>query len=335
MADRDANTMHAVVQSVYGGPDVLRLAEVEKPIPSADEILVQVVAASVGAGDWHLMRGTPFLVRLIYGGYRRPKFPVLGVDIAGRVEKVGRNVTSFKQGDDVLADLSEHGFGGFAEYVCVPATALVSKPATVSFEMAAAAPTSAVAAIQALRDVGDLKDGERVLINGASGGVGSFAVQIAKYFGAVVSAVSSSTKAEMVRSIGADHVIDYTEEDITTSGIQYDLIIDTAGSYSMRAFRRALTQTGRYVMVGGPTSRFLQVLVFGPILSMTGDKKFRVLNLKVNRDDLAFVARLLKSENVAPVIGRRYELHEVPEAIRYLEDGHAKGKLVIRVEHVR
>jgi NADPH:quinone reductase-like Zn-dependent oxidoreductase len=322
--------MHAVVQSVYGGPEVLELTAVERPTPDDDEALVRVVAASVGAGDWHLMRGTPFLIRLIYGGYRRPKFPTPGVDIAGEVEAVGRNVTAFQPGDEVIGDLSEHGFGGFAEYVRVPATALVSKPATVSFEAAAASPTSGVAALQALRDVGGLRAGEHVLVNGASGGVGTFAVQIARHLGAEVTGVCSTAKMELVRSIGADHVIDYTETDITTAGTQYDLILDTAGSHSLRAYGRALTPTGRYVMVGGPTSRFLTALVLGPVLSRTGRQEFGGFSLKANTDDLAFVAGLLESGDVTPVIDRRYELREVPEAIRYLEDGRARGKVVIR-----
>ena len=327
-----ATTMHAVVQSVYGGPEVLELAEVDKPTPGDEEALVRVVAASVGAGDWHLMRGTPFLIRLVYGGYRRPKFQTPGVDIAGRIESVGADVTTFQPGDEVIADLSEHGFGGFAEYVCVPATALVSKPAKVSFEAAAASPTSGVAALQALRDAGRLRAGEHVLVNGASGGVGTFAVQIAKHLGAEVTAVCSTAKMEMVRSIGADHVIDYTETDVTTAGTQYDLILDTAGSHSLRAYRRALTPTGRYVMVGGPTGRFLTALALGPVLSMTGEQELGGFSLEVNSDDLASVAGLLESGDVTPVIDRRYELREVPEAIRYLEDGRATGKVVITSE---
>jgi NADPH:quinone reductase-like Zn-dependent oxidoreductase len=278
------------------------------------------------------MRGTPFLVRLVYGGYRRPKFPIIGVDIAGRVEAVGRDVTGFEPGDEVLAELSEHGFGGFAEYVCVPATALVSKPASIPYEAAAAVPTSAVAALQALRDAGRLQAGEHVLVNGASGGVGTFAVQIAKHLGAEVTGVSSPAKTDLVRSLGADHVIDYTETDVTTAGTEYDLILDTAGSHSMSAYRRALTPTGRYVMVGGPTGRFLRALVVGPVLSMTGKRDFGGFNLKADREDLAFVAGLLESGDLTPVIDRRYELREVPEAIRYVEDGRAKGKVVITSE---
>ena len=328
-AVQESTRMHAVVQSEYGGPETLEFAEVETPTPGDDEALVRVVAASVGAGDWHLMRGTPFLVRLVYGGYRRPKFPILGVDVAGRVEAVGRDVTGVRPGDEVLADLSEHGFGGFAEYVCVPATALVSKPASVPFEAAAATPTSGVAALQALRDAGRLQPGEHVLVNGASGGVGSFAVQIAKHLEAEVTGVASTAKVELVRSLGADHVVDYTAVDVTTAGTQYDLILDTAGSHSMSAYRRALTPTGRYVMVGGPTGRFVRAMTLGPVLSMTGEREFGGFTLSVDRDDLAFVVGLLESGAVTPVVDRRYELRDAPDAIRYLEDGHAKGKVVI------
>ena len=324
--------MRAIVQSEYGGPEVLRFTDVEKSTPAADEVLVRVVTASVGAGDWHLMRGTPFLVRLVYGGYRRPKFPTIGVDVAGRVEAVGGNVTGFERGDEVVADLSEHGFTGFAEYVYAPATALVSKPATVTFEAAATVPTSAVAALQALRDAGRLQAGEHVLINGASGGVGTFAVQLAKYLGAEVTGVCSTGKMDMARSAGADHVIDYTAIDITTAGTRYDLVLDTAGSHTMRAYRAVLTPTGRYVMVGGPTGRFLQALVLGPVFSMVGGRSFRGYNLQANREDLAFVVGRLETGDIKPIIDRRYGLADVPEAIRYVEAGRATGKVVISSE---
>jgi NADPH:quinone reductase-like Zn-dependent oxidoreductase len=330
--DVEATTMHAIVQSEYGGPEVLDFADVERPTPNPDEVLVRVVAASVGAGDWHLMRGEPFLIRLIYGGYRRPKFPTPGVDIAGQVEAIGRDVTDFKPGDEVLADLSEHGFGGFAEYVCVPANAVVQKPETVSFETAAAIPTSAVAALQALRDAGELQSGEHVLINGASGGVGTFAVQIAKYLGAEVTAVCSTAKMELVRSIGADHVVDYTAEDVTTTGNQYDLVLDTAGSHSMRSYGRILTPTGRYVMVGGPTRRFVAAMALGPVLSALGRRRYGGFSLKPNPDDLRFLSELLEPGDLTPVIDQRYPLEQVPDAIRNLEAGRATGKLVITVE---
>ena len=325
----EPTTMTAVVYSEYGGPEVLRLDEVELPTPDDDEVLVQVMARSVNAGDWHLLRGTPFLVRLVYGGYRRPRFPILGVDIAGRVEAVGKNVVDFQPGDEVIADLSKSGFGGFAEYVRVPVTAVVRKPATVSFEAAAAAPTAGVAALQALRDAGKLQAGETVLVNGASGGVGTFAVQIAKFLGAAVTAVCSTEKMDTVRSIGADHVIDYRRENFTERGTQYDLILDAAGSHSMRDYARALCPSGRYVFVGGPTRRFVTTLLAGPVLSMTGRKQFQTFMLDPDRDDLEFVIGLLESGDVKPVIDRRYRLDETPAAIQYLETGRATGKVVV------
>ena len=328
-AEHDSTTMNAIVYSEYGGPEVLQMDEVEIPTPSDDEVLVRVRARSVNAGDWHLMRGTPFLVRLVYGGYRNPKFPVLGVDIAGQVDAVGKNVAGLKPGDEVVADLSENGFGAFAEYVCVPETIIVTKPAGVSFEAAAAAPTAGVAALQALRDSGQLQAGERVLINGASGGVGTFAVQIAKFLGATVTGVCSTGKMEIVRSIGADHVIDYTQEDFTESANQYDIILDAAGSHSMREYARVLHPTGRYVFVGGPTRRFVTALLAGPVLSVLGRKRFQTFMLKPDRDDLAFVIELLDAGDVEPVIDRRYGLPEVPEAIRYLEAGRVTGKIVV------
>ncbi|WP_233512091.1 NAD(P)-dependent alcohol dehydrogenase [Haloferax sp. Atlit-12N] len=325
----EPTTMTAVVYSEYGGPEVLRLDEVDLPTPGDDDVLVRVMARSVNAGDWHLLRGTPFLVRLVYGGYRKPKFPILGVDIAGRVEAVGMNVVDFQSGDEVVADLSKNGFGGFAEYVSLPASAVVRKPATVSFEAAAAAPTAGVAALQALRDVGKLQSGETVLVNGASGGVGTFAVQIAKFLGAEVTAVCSTAKMETVRAIGADHVIDYTQEDVTERETEYDLILDAAGTHSMRSYARVLRPTGRYVFVGGPTRRFVTALLAGPMLSMTGGKRFRTFMLNPDRDDLAFVMELLESGDVEPVIDRQYHLGEVPAAIQDLEAGRVTGKLVV------
>lgn len=288
--DRGATSMKAVVYGEYGGPEVLRVADVEIPPPGDDEVLVRVMAGSVNAGDWHLMRGSPFLVRLVYGGYRRPRFPILGVDISGRVEAIGRSVKDFQPGDEVVADLSESGFGGFAEYVRVPVSAVVRKPATISFEVAATVPTAAVAALQALRDSGQLQTGETVLINGASGGVGTFAVQIAKTFGAEVTAVCSTGKMEVVRSIGADHVIDYTREDFTESGKQYGLVLDAAGSHSMGEYSRALRPTGRYVFAGGTTRRFVTALILGPVFSVMGGKRFRTFLLKPDRDDLESVS---------------------------------------------
>lgn len=321
------STMQAVVYSKYGGPEMLEVAEVDRPTPAEDEVLVRVQSASVNAGDWHLLRGSPFLVRLIYGGIRRPSIPILGVDIAGEIAAVGDAVADVAVGDEIIADLSTSGFGGFAEYVCVPDSMVVTKPASVSSEAAATIPTAGVAALQALRDVGGLRAGESVLVNGASGGVGTFAVQIAKSLGANVTGVCSTGKMDVVRSLGADDVIDYTEEDFTESGNRYDLIVDTAGSHSIRAVRRALTPGGRYVMVGGPFRRFLGAMVVGPFVSMFGPETVRAFTIQPNRDDLAVVRDLLESGEVTPVIDRTYPLADVAEAIRYLEDGRAVGKV--------
>jgi NADPH:quinone reductase-like Zn-dependent oxidoreductase len=326
----DTTTMHAVVYSEYGGPEVLRYTRVDRPVPADDEVLIQVISASIGAGDWHLMRGTPFLIRLIYRGYWKPKQTILGVDIAGRVVEVGRAVTSVQSGDEVVCDLSESGFGGFAEYVCVSEQHVVPKPAGVSFEAAATVPTSGAAALQALRDAGGLRAGESVLINGASGGVGTFAVQVAKYLGADVTAVCSTAKVELVRSIGADHVVDYTQEDVTSGDRQFDLIVDTAGSHSLREWGRVLSRSGRYVMVGGPTRRFVTAMTLGPVLSARGGRRYGGFTLKPNPNDLQLLMTLLDAGDVTPVIDRRYPLQQVPEAIRYLEAGRATGKVVVR-----
>jgi NADPH:quinone reductase-like Zn-dependent oxidoreductase len=322
--------VHAVVYSEYGGPEVLRYTRVHRPVPADDEVLIQIVASSVGAGDWHLMRGTPFLIRLLYGGYWKPKHPILGVDIAGRVVEVGRAVTTVRIGDEIICDLSESGFGGFAEYVCVPEQRVVPKPAGVSFEAAAAVPTSGVAALQALRDTGTLQAEESVLVNGASGGVGTFAVQIAKYLEADVTAVCSTAKVELVRSLGADHVVDYTQEDVTKTDRQFDLIIDTAGSHSLREWGRVLSPSGRYVMVGGPTRRFVTAVALGPVLSALGGRRYGGFTLTPDPDDLQLLGSLLDAGEITPVIDRQYSLQQVPDAIRYLEAGRATGKVVVR-----
>ena len=326
----ERTTMHAVVYSEYGGPGVLKYTRVDRPEPAADEVLIRIVATSIGAGDWHLMRGTPFIIRLVYRGYRRPKHPILGVDIAGRVVEVGRAVTTVQSGDEVVCDLSKSGFGGFAEYVCVPEQSVVPKPAGVSFEAAATVPTSGGAALQALRDAGGLRAGESVLINGASGGVGTFAVQIAKYLGADVTAVCSTAKVERVRSIGADHVVDYTQEDVTSGDRQFDLIVDTAGSHSLREWGRVLSRSGRYVMIGGPTRRFLTAMTLGPVLSALGGRRYSGFTLNPDPDDLQLLGTLLDSGDVTPAIDRQYSLQQVPEAIRYLEAGRAAGNVVVR-----
>ena len=323
--------MRAIVYEEYGSPDVLNFQEVEKPAPMEDEVLVKVHAASVNAADWHIMRADPPLVRLMGFGLLRPRNAILGADVAGRVEAVGRNVSQFRPGDEVFGDLSGDGFGGFAEYVCATEDVLASKPADTSFEEAAAVPLAAVTALQGLRDKGQVRQGQKVLINGASGGVGTFAVQIAKSFGAEVTGVCSTSKVDMVRSLGADHVIDYTQEDFTKNGQHYDLILAANGYHPISDYKRALSPEGTYVMTGGSGAQMFQSMTLGPILSMSGSKKLGNLSMKANKGDLIFMKGLLEDGKVKPVIDRTYPLAEVPEAIRYLEEGHARGKVVIAV----
>ncbi len=325
--------MKAIVYHKYGSPDVLKLEEVQKPTPSDDEVLIKVHAASVNSWDWGLLRGKPFLNRLIVSGLFKPKYKILGCDIAGRVEGVGRNVKQYQPGDEIFGDLTEFGFGAFAEYVCVPENALTLKPASMTFEEAAAVPQAAVLALQGLRDKGQIQPGQKVLINGAGGGAGTFAVQIAKSFGAEVTGVDSTRKLDMLRSIGADQVIDYTQEDFTKKGQRYDLILDVVTYCSIFGYKRVLSPKGIYVMLGGGSwARVYQAMFLGPLISMTGSKKMRTLMLKPNKD-LDFMNELFEAGKVVPVIDRRYPLSEVAEALRYLEEGHAQGKVVITVEH--
>jgi NADPH:quinone reductase-like Zn-dependent oxidoreductase len=324
--------MKAIVYREYGPPDVLNLEEVQKPTPKDDEVLVKVHAASANAADWHLMRADPFLVRVTGFGLLRPRNRLLGADIAGRVEAVGRNMTQFQPGDEVFGNLFERGLGSFAEYACAPADALASKPANVSFEEAAAVPLAAITALQGLRYRGQVQPGHKVLINGASGGVGTFAVQIAKSFGAEVTGVCSTAKLDLVRSIGADHVIDYTKEDFTRNGQQYDLILAANGYHPISDYKRALGPHGTYVMTGGSGAQMLQAMTLGPIMSLTGSKTMGYLSMKHNKGDLVIVKDLLEVGEITPIIDRTYPLSEVPEAIRYLEEGHARGKVVVAVQ---
>ncbi|KAF5435453.1 NADPH:quinone reductase [Candidatus Methanophagaceae archaeon] len=323
--------MKAIVYTKYGHPDVFQLKEVEKPTPRDNEVLVKVHAASVNDWDWGLLRGTPFMNRLFFG-LLKPKNKILGGDIAGRVEAVGRNVKQFQPGDEVFGDLSGCGFGGFAEYVCARENALVLKPASMTFEEAAAVPQAAVLALQGLRDKGQIQPGQKVLINGAGGGAGTFAVQIAKSFGAVVTGVDSTRKLDIMRSIGADHVIDYTMEDFTESGQRYDWILDFAAHHSIFDYKRALSPKGMYVMVGGSTALMFQVLFLGPLISIATSKKMGILAHKPNKG-LVYLKELFEAGKVKPVIDKRYPLSEVPEALRYFGEGHARGKVVITVEH--
>ncbi len=327
--------MKAIVYRNYGSPDVLRLEEVEKPVPNDDQVLIRVRAASVNPLDWHYMEGTPYIGRLLEFGFLTPRVTRLGVDYAGTVEAVGRNVTRFKPGDEVFGGRT----GAFAEYVTVLADGpVVLKPANLTFEQAASVPIAAITALQALRDKGKVQPGQKVLINGASGGVGTFAVQIAKSFGAEVTGVCSTRNVDMVRSIGADHVIDYTKEDFTQSGQRYDLVIDNVGNRSLLACRSVLTPKGRYVLIGGgglndgrwigPLARPIRALV----LSWFVTQDMGMMLASMTKEDLTVLGDLMQAGKVTPVIDRRYRLSEVPEAIGYLEEGHARGKVVISVE---
>jgi len=322
--------MKAIVCHKYGSPDVLKLEEVQKPIPGDDEVLVKVHAASANAADWHILRADPFIVRL-YFGLLKPKHPILGADVAGRVEAVGGNVKQFQPGDEVFGDVSGYGWGGFAEYVCAGEDALALKPPSMTFEEAAAVPLAAVTALQGLRNKGHIQPGQKVLVHGASGGVGTFAVQVAKSFGAEVTGVCSTRNVNMVRSLGADQVIDYTQEDFTRNGQRYDLILAVGGYRWILEYKRALSPRGIYVVAGGSMAQIFQAMLLGPFLSVTGSKKIVSFTNKPNSKDLVFMKELLEAGKVVPVIDRRYLLSEVPEAIRYLEKGHARGKVVITV----
>ena len=321
--------MKAIVYTKYGSPDVLQLKDVEKPTPKDDEVLIKVYAASVNAYDWHFLTADIFLIRLMGGGLLKPKYTRLGADIAGRVEAVGKNVKQFQPGNEVFRMIH----GGFAEYACTPENALALKPSNLSFEAAAAVPMAAVTALQGLRDTGQIQPGQKVLINGASGGVGTFAVQIAKSFGAEVTAVCSTRNLDQARSLGADHVIDYTKEDFTQNGQQYELILAANGYRSLSAYKRALTPKGIYVMAGGSMAQIFQAMLMGSWISETGGKKMGGVSAKRSQKDLVIIKELLEAGKVVPVIDRRYPLSEAAEALRYLGAGHARGKVVITVEH--
>ncbi|MGD0817088.1 MAG: NAD(P)-dependent alcohol dehydrogenase [Methanomassiliicoccales archaeon] len=325
--------MKAIVCTKYGPPEVLQLKEVEQPVPKDDEVLIRVYAASINKADWIIMRGRPFVVRLMSSGLLRPKNKIPGSDVAGQVEAVGRNVKRFQPGDKVFGNLSRCGRGGFAEYVCATENAFALKPASITFEEAATIPVAALTALQGLRDKGKIQPGHKVLINGASGGVGTFAVQIAKSFGAEVTAVCSTRNLDIARSIGADQVIDYTQEDFTKNGQHYDLIIAANGYHPILEYKHALNPKGIYVMSGGSGAQIFQAMFLGPLISMTGSKKMRSLSLKMNQKDLAFMGELLEAGKVVPVIDRRYPLNEIAKAFRYFEEGRAQGKVVIIMEH--
>ncbi|MDH3290215.1 MAG: NAD(P)-dependent alcohol dehydrogenase [Gemmatimonadota bacterium] len=323
--------MKAIVQDTYGSPDVLQLRDIDTPVPGDDDVLVRVHAAGVDPGVWHVMTGLPYLIRIMGYGLRAPKTRVRGFDVAGRVEAVGKNVTRFEVGDDVFGMCN----GSFAEYACAKEDACARKPANLTFEQAAVVPNSAFTALQGLRNQGKVQAGQRVLIIGAAGGVGSYAVQLAKAFGADVTGVCSTTKLDLVRSIGADHVIDYTREDFAATGQRYDVILDTAGARPLSRLRRALTPRGTLVFVGaeggnrwtGGIGRQLRAVMLSPFVR----HNLRMFIAMGNKEDLEFLKELIEAGKVTPLIDRTYSLSEAPEAIRYLAKGHARGKVAITV----
>ena len=329
------NPMKAVVYCDYGVPN-LKFQDIEKPTPADDQLLVRVRAASVNPLDWHFVEGTPYIARFFFGmGARKPKETRLGVDFAGTVEAIGKNVTKFKPGDEVFGGRD----GAFADYVCVrEARAVALKPANITFEQAASVPIAAITALQGVRDKGKVQPGQKVLINGASGGVGTFAVQIAKSYGAEVTGVCSTRNLEMVKSLGADHVIDYTKEDFAKTGNRYDLILDNVGTQPLAKFRAALKPKGICVMIGGggpndgrwvgPMARPIKALILSPFVS----QKFGMMLAELNHNDLAFLGDLMQSGKVKPVIDRTYKLSDLADAIRYVEQGHARGKVVITAD---
>jgi NADPH:quinone reductase-like Zn-dependent oxidoreductase len=326
--------MKAIICTKYGSPDVLHLQDVAKSAPKDDEVLIKIHAASVNARDWRMMRANPFFIRLMPGGLFRPKNKILGADVAGRVEAIGSNVKQFKPGDEVFGYLpSATGRGTFAEYVCAKENMITLKPANLTFEQAAAVPEAAMTALQGLRDKGNLHPGQKVLINGASGGVGTFAVQIAKAFGAEVTAVCSTRNLEMVRSLGADHVVDYKKEDFTKSGQQYDLILAVNGYHPISDYLRALKPQGIYVVVGGSMSQIAQAASNKKRNSNTGGQKIYIASLVQSQKDLNFIKELLESGKIMPVVDGCYPLSKTPEAFWYFEKEHPKGKVVITMEH--
>lgn len=324
--------MKAIVCTKYGSPDVLQLQEVENPSPKDDEVLIKIHAASINSRDWRMMRANPFFIRLMPGGFLQPKNKILGGDVAGRIEAVGRYVKQFKPGDEVFGYLpSATGRGTFAEYVCANENAITLKPANLTFEQAAAVPVAALTALQGLRDNGHIQSGQKVLINGASGGVGTFAVQIAKAFGAEVTAVCSTRNLDMAHSIGADHTIDYTKEDFTRNGQQYDLILAVNGYHPISEYLHALSPEGIYVVAGGSMFQLFQAALQGRKTSKTTRQKTYVVSLVQNQKDLVFMQNLLESGKVVPVIDGCYPLSKAAEALWYFEKEHAQGKVIITV----
>jgi len=322
--------MNAIVYYNYGAPDELHLTEVKIPVPHDNEVLIKVQAASINSWDWDLLRGEPFIVRLVGGGFLTPKKKILGCDVAGLVEAIGDKVTQFQPGDEVFGDLSQYGWGGFAEYVCAPEHVLTIKPDGITFEQAAALPQAAVMALQGIRDYGKVQPTQKVLINGAGGGVGTFAIQMAKFYGAEVTGVDSTEKLEIMKSLGADHVIDYKEVNFTKNSQQYDLILDVVGYHSIFDFKQTLTPTGMYRMIGGQTSLIFQSVFIAPLISLFGNKKMGILAHDPNKG-LEFILDLIDLGKIVPVIDRCFTLQETADAFRYFGKGLVQGKVVIKV----
>ncbi|MEX2029348.1 MAG: NAD(P)-dependent alcohol dehydrogenase [Anaerolineales bacterium] len=318
--------MKAIVYHRYGSPDVLKLVDIEKPTPTDEQLLIRIHAVSINGSDREGLTGRPLYAR--FGGLRRPKYPILGSDIAGRVEFAGVNNTEFQPGDDVFGELPGYR-GGFAEYACTHGRTLARKPAGLTFERAAAIPQGGVIALNGIREKGHVQPGQAVLINGAGGSAGSFAIQLAKLHGAEVTGVDNAGKLDFIRSLGADHVVDYAREDFTRSGVQYHLILDLMAHRSVFACRRALKANGTYFFVGGSMGVLFQILLFGPWIRRTSGRNVRILSVPQNRKDLLLITELCESGKIRPVIDKQYSLSEVPEAMRYVADGRAKGKVVV------
>jgi NADPH:quinone reductase-like Zn-dependent oxidoreductase len=321
--------MKAIIFKKYGSPDLLKLEEISKPVPRQNEVLVNIQAASINSWDWELLHGTPFANRLMFGLFQ-PRIRILGADIAGRIEAIGKNITRFQPGDEVFGDLSSCDWGGFAEYVAARENALTLKPDDMTFEEAAAIPQAGLLALQGLYNKGRIQPGHRVLINGAGGGAGTFAIQIARSLGAAVTGVDSTIKLDIMKSIGADHVIDYTKEDFTQNGLLYDWILDFASHHSISDYHRSLNPGGTCVIAGGSGTHISQVILFGPLISKITGKKISVLMHKTNKD-LSIMGELFTAGKIRPVIDKCYPLNEVPEALRYFGIGNARGKVIITI----
>lgn len=323
--------MKAIISTKYGSPDYLRFEEVEKPTPKENEVLIKVRATSINDWDLGLMRGKPYYIRLL-AGLRTPKIKIIGVDVAGEVEAVGEQVTKFRKGDRIYGDLSESGFGAFAEYTCANENAIAPMASKMTFEEAAAIPHAAMLAVQGLIDIGQITQGQKILINGAGGGVGTYGIQLAKMFDAEVTGVDTAEKGDMMLSLGFNHVIDYKSEDFTKNGEKYDLILDAKTTRSPFAYAGSLNPGGKYVTVGGTTSRLIQALIFSPIISKFRKKSIRILALKPNKD-LGYVNELFEAGKIKSVIDGPFELSQVPEAIQYFSQGKHLGKVIITVKH--